>query len=219
MVAAHWKEREYFETSLECEHLVSKMVAILIFFDVEIFRLTNGCTALNLFHSLIVVQFDTSFESSLGGITGHCFGVDDSGIICFSLVDVDTNSETWEYFVRSKYKGKLDFCYKMYDVEDAVVLGSKFLFTGVLGRCKKSFNMEKYKSEDLPSSFKELKAIITDGKLVTISIYQLKRLGVLIEVLSTLKVVASAGWEIGSLRTGSKIQQDTVLFEKDSLMS
>lgn len=84
-------------------------------------------------------------------------------------------------------------------------VGSTFSFTAVFGRCKKnSFNMEKRNSEDLPSSFRGLKAIVVDGKPVRAAVtrYHLKRLGILAEVASSLKVAAGNCGKNGSLTSG-----------------
>ncbi|KAJ8773592.1 hypothetical protein K2173_005838 [Erythroxylum novogranatense] len=99
-------------------------------------------------------------------------------------------------------------------------VGSTFSFTAVLGRCNKnSLDMkEKRNSDDLPSSFRGIKAIIVDGKPVRAAVtkYQLKRLGILAEVSSSLKVATNTCGKNGSLSSRSKIQPDIILVEKDS---
>ncbi|KDP38162.1 hypothetical protein JCGZ_04805 [Jatropha curcas] len=101
-------------------------------------------------------------------------------------------------------------------------VGSTFSFTAAFGRCKKNtFNkMEKRNSEDLPSSFRGLKALVVDGKPVRAAVtrYHLKRLGIVAEVASSLKAAASACGKNGSLTSGS-IQPDIVLVEKDLWIS
>ncbi|XP_012072361.1 histidine kinase 4 isoform X2 [Jatropha curcas] len=100
-------------------------------------------------------------------------------------------------------------------------VGSTFSFTAAFGRCKKNtFNkMEKRNSEDLPSSFRGLKALVVDGKPVRAAVtrYHLKRLGIVAEVASSLKAAASACGKNGSLTSG--IQPDIVLVEKDLWIS
>ncbi|EEF34850.1 histidine kinase 4 isoform X2 [Ricinus communis] len=100
-------------------------------------------------------------------------------------------------------------------------VGSTFSFTAAFGRCKKNkFNkMEKRNSEDLPSSFRGLKAIVVDGKPVraAVTTYHLKRLGILAEVASSLKVAAFTCAKNGSLK--SSAQPDIILVEKDSWIS
>lgn len=85
-------------------------------------------------------------------------------------------------------------------------IGSTFSFTAAFGRCKKNaFNkMEKRNSEDLPSSFRGLKAIVVDGKPVRAAVtrYHLKRLGILAEVASSLKVAAGTCGKKGSPTSG-----------------
>ncbi|OAY29340.1 histidine kinase 4 [Manihot esculenta] len=103
-------------------------------------------------------------------------------------------------------------------------IGSTFSFTAAFGRCKKNaFNkMEKRNSEDLPSSFRGLKAIVVDGKPVRAAVtrYHLKRLGILAEVASSLKVAAGTCGKKGSPTSGgSSIQPDIILVEKDSCFS
>ncbi|KAJ9153012.1 hypothetical protein P3X46_026504 [Hevea brasiliensis] len=103
-------------------------------------------------------------------------------------------------------------------------VGSTFSFTAAFGRCKKNaFNkMEKRNSEDLPSSFRGLKAMVVDGKPVRAAVtrYHLKRLGIVAEVASSLKVAAGTWGKNGSLTSGgSSTQPDIVLVEKDSWIS
>ncbi|KAA3462744.1 histidine kinase 4-like [Gossypium australe] len=101
-------------------------------------------------------------------------------------------------------------------------VGSTFSFTAAFGRCKKaSFSdTKKSNTEDLPSSFRGLKAIVVDGKPVRAAVtrYHLKRLGMLVEVGSSVKMAASAGGKNDS-SCGSKNQPDVILVEKDSWLS
>ncbi|KAK8604227.1 hypothetical protein V6N13_099176 [Hibiscus sabdariffa] len=101
-------------------------------------------------------------------------------------------------------------------------VGSTFSFTADFGRCKKaSFHeTKKPNTEDLPSSFRGLKAMVVDGKPVRAAVtrYHLKRLGILAEVASSVKRAVSACGKSGS-SCGSKIQPDIILVEKDSWLS
>lgn len=73
-------------------------------------------------------------------------------------------------------------------------VGSTFSFTALFGRCKKNAfeEMKKPKSEDLPSGFRGLKAIVVDEKPVRAAVtkYHLKRLGILVEVASNIKMIS-----------------------------
>lgn len=85
-------------------------------------------------------------------------------------------------------------------------IGSTFSFTAVLGKCKKNSinDMKKPSSEELPPSFRGMKAIIVDRKHVRASVtrYHLKRLGVIVEVTSTINMAASLCRENGSTVPG-----------------
>ncbi|MFQ6649174.1 hypothetical protein Gotur_023208 [Gossypium turneri] len=101
-------------------------------------------------------------------------------------------------------------------------VGSTFSFTTVFGRCKRaSFSdTKKPNAEDLPSGFRGLKAVVVDGKPVRAAVtrYHLKRLGMLVEFVNSVKIAASACGKNGS-SCGSKTQPDIVLVEKDSWLS
>lgn len=81
-------------------------------------------------------------------------------------------------------------------------VGSTFSFTAVFGRCRKVpySDAKKSNAEDLPSGFRGLKAIVVDGKPVRAAVtrYHLKRLGILVEVASSVKIAASACGKNGS---------------------
>ncbi|CAN0924198.1 Histidine kinase 4 [Linum grandiflorum] len=97
-------------------------------------------------------------------------------------------------------------------------VGSTFTFTAVLQRCSNKstikISSEKQKTEDLPSKFRGLKAVIIDGKPVRAAVtrYHLKRLGIVAEV-------ADKVGKKGSFLSGKSIQPDIVLVEKDSWFS
>ncbi|KAJ4832230.1 Histidine kinase 4 [Turnera subulata] len=102
-------------------------------------------------------------------------------------------------------------------------VGSTFSFSAVFGVSKNTAfkTMDKRNSEDLPSSLRGLKAVLVDGKPVraAVSRYHLKRLGIRAEVASSLQEAASNCGKNGWLTSGSKIQPDLVLVEKDSWIS
>ncbi|KAE8705415.1 Histidine kinase 4 [Hibiscus syriacus] len=101
-------------------------------------------------------------------------------------------------------------------------VGSTFSFTTHFESCKKaSYNdTKKPVSEDLPSGFTGLKAIVVDGKPVRAAVtrYHLKRLGILVEFANSVKIAASASRQNGS-SCGSKIRPDIILVEKDLWLS
>lgn len=82
-------------------------------------------------------------------------------------------------------------------------IGSTFSFTADFGRCKKNTlsDLKKSNSDDLPTGFRGLKAIIVDGRPVraTVTKYHLKRLGILVEVVSSIKMAVAISGKNGSL--------------------
>ncbi|XP_030447845.1 histidine kinase 4 [Syzygium oleosum] len=101
-------------------------------------------------------------------------------------------------------------------------IGSTFSFTAVFGRCKKLVfaNVKRPAFEDLPSGFKGLKAIVVDGKPVRAAVtrYHLNRLGINVEVASSINVAAAMCRKNGSLTAGYR-HPDIILVEKDTWMS
>ncbi|RDX83479.1 Histidine kinase 4, partial [Mucuna pruriens] len=97
-------------------------------------------------------------------------------------------------------------------------VGSTFSFTAVCGTFKKSSVGDMKKNwEDLPSSFRGMKAVVVDGKPVRAAVtrYHLKRLGILVKVANSIsKAVALCG-KSGSLTSG-KFQPDIIMVEKDT---
>ncbi|KAE8648582.1 histidine kinase 4 isoform X1 [Cucumis sativus] len=102
-------------------------------------------------------------------------------------------------------------------------IGSTFSFTAVFGKCKKNSinDLKKPNSEELPPSFRGMKAIIVDRKHVRASVtrYHLKRLGIKVEVTSSVNMAASLSRENGSTIPGNAILPDMILVEKDTLNS
>lgn len=85
-------------------------------------------------------------------------------------------------------------------------VGSTFSFTAVFRRMTKApFNdMKKPNSEDLPSSFRGLKAVVVDGKPVRAAVtrYHLKRLGILVEPVNTIKKAVPSSGKISPMTNG-----------------
>lgn len=73
-------------------------------------------------------------------------------------------------------------------------IGSTFSFTADFRRCEKNAanDLEKSVSGELLTSFKGLKAIVIDAKPVRAAVtrYHLKRLGILVEVVSSVRIAA-----------------------------
>lgn len=84
--------------------------------------------------------------------------------------------------------------------------GSTFSFTAVFGRCKKNQtnNVKKPSSEELPLNFRGMKAVVVDRKPVRASVtrYHLKRLGIIVEVPSSINWAAFLGRENSSAASG-----------------
>lgn len=85
-------------------------------------------------------------------------------------------------------------------------IGSTFSFSVVFRRCKKNaFNdIKKPSSDDLPTAFRGLKAIVVDGKPVRAAVtrYHLKRLGILAEVASNIGMAVAIFGKNGSVASG-----------------
>ncbi|XP_061364772.1 histidine kinase 4-like [Gastrolobium bilobum] len=101
-------------------------------------------------------------------------------------------------------------------------VGSTFSFTADFGMFKTNLasDMMKLNVEDLPSSFRGLKAIVVDGKPVRAAVtrYHLKRLGILVKVANSISKAVSLCGKNGSLASGV-FQPDIVLVEKDTWIS
>lgn len=92
-------------------------------------------------------------------------------------------------------------------------IGSTFAFTAVFKRCEKNTvttDLKRSLHDDLPTSFKGLKATVVDTKPVRAAVtrYHMKRLGVSVEVVNSIKSAVNV----------SK-QQDMILVEKDVWLS
>ncbi|XP_043721870.1 histidine kinase 4-like [Telopea speciosissima] len=103
-------------------------------------------------------------------------------------------------------------------------IGSTFMFTAVLRRCEKngSTDLQRSLSEALPTGFRGMKAIIVDGKPVRAAVtkYHLERLGILVEVASSIEMVIGAvPRSNGYSRSGDGKLPDMILVEKDCWIS
>nr|ALJ03416.1 histidine kinase 1 [Aeschynomene evenia var. serrulata] len=101
-------------------------------------------------------------------------------------------------------------------------VGSTFSFTANFGTFKKSSitGVKKLNIEELPSSFRGLKAIVVDGKPVRAAVtrYHLKRLGIQAKDANCINKAISLCGKNGSLTSGL-FQPDIVFIEKDSWFS
>ncbi|MED6156001.1 Histidine kinase 4 [Stylosanthes scabra] len=101
-------------------------------------------------------------------------------------------------------------------------VGSTFSFTANFGTYKKNLktDVKKLNVEDLPSSFRGLRAIVVDGKPVRAAVtrYHLKRLGIQAKVANHIKKAVSLCGKNGSLAS-ELFQPDIVFVEKDSWFS
>ncbi|KAL6970049.1 Histidine kinase 4, variant 2 [Sarracenia purpurea var. burkii] len=102
-------------------------------------------------------------------------------------------------------------------------VGSTFSFTSVFRRCEKNAlgEMKKPLHDDLPGGFKGLKAIVVDGKPVRAAVtrYHLKRLGILVEVVSSIGMAVAISGKNEEKGSKNGRQPDMILVEKDLWMS
>ncbi|XP_024007551.1 histidine kinase 4 [Eutrema salsugineum] len=108
-------------------------------------------------------------------------------------------------------------------------IGSTFWFTAVLEKCDKCSainHLKKPNVENLPSTFRGMRAIVVDAKPVRAAVtrYHMKRLGINVDVVTSLKtavsVVTAFGRNGSPLPSGTtKPQLDMILVEKDSWIS
>ncbi|KAK6931702.1 Signal transduction response regulator, receiver domain [Dillenia turbinata] len=102
-------------------------------------------------------------------------------------------------------------------------VGSTFSFSVTFGRCEKNgfINLKISHSDDLPTAFRGLKAVLVDGKPVRAAVtrYHLKRLGLICEIASSIKMAVAMCGNNGSLTPGFGSLPDMILIEKDSWIS
>lgn len=103
-------------------------------------------------------------------------------------------------------------------------IGSTFWFTAVFERCDRC-SLKKPTVENLPSSFRGMRAIVVDAKPVRAAVtrYHMKRLGINVDVMTSLRtavstVTASSGRNGSPLPSGT-MKLDMILVEKDSWIS
>nr|XP_043635758.1 histidine kinase 4 [Erigeron canadensis] len=98
-------------------------------------------------------------------------------------------------------------------------IGSTFSFTAIFKKCEKNTVSEPKRSlyDDLPTTFKGLKATVVDTNPVRISVtkYHLKRLGVLVEAVNSIKMATSVFAHNGR----KEWKPDMILVEKDVWLS
>ncbi|KAL0761259.1 PREDICTED: histidine kinase 4 isoform X2 [Brassica oleracea var. oleracea] len=100
-------------------------------------------------------------------------------------------------------------------------VGSTFWFTAVFERCDK-FSLKKPTVENLPSSFRGMRAIVVDAKPVRAAVtrYHMKRLGISVDVMTSLRTaVSTASGRNGSPLPSGTTKLDMILVEKDSWIS
>ncbi|KAA8529843.1 hypothetical protein F0562_034388 [Nyssa sinensis] len=102
-------------------------------------------------------------------------------------------------------------------------IGSTFSFTSVFRRCEKNAytDLKKPLSDDLPTGFKGQKAIVVDEKPVRAAAtkYHLRRLGILVDIVGSIRMAVATCGRNGSLRSKNEMQPDMILVEKDSWIS
>ncbi|WZZ01994.1 hypothetical protein YC2023_074322 [Brassica napus] len=100
-------------------------------------------------------------------------------------------------------------------------VGSTFWFTAVFERCDKC-SLKKPTVENLPSSFRGMRAIVVDAKPVRAAVtrYHMKRLGISVDVMTSLRTaVSTASGRNGSPLPSGTTKLDMILVEKDSWIS
>ncbi|KAL3502108.1 hypothetical protein ACH5RR_036557 [Cinchona calisaya] len=102
-------------------------------------------------------------------------------------------------------------------------IGSTFSFTADFRRCEiyPVSDLNKPVPDHLPLAFKGFKAILVDAKPVRAAVtrYHLKRLGIQVETVGGIRIVADIYRKNGSLVSANERKPDMILIEKDSWMS
>ncbi|XP_073282465.1 histidine kinase 4-like [Primulina huaijiensis] len=102
-------------------------------------------------------------------------------------------------------------------------VGSTFSFTVELLRFEKSaaFDPKISFSDDLPTSFKGLRAVVVDGNPVRSAVtwYHLKRLGIQAEVVGSIRMAVAVSGKYGPLVSKNEKLPDMLLVEKDYWIS
>lgn len=101
-------------------------------------------------------------------------------------------------------------------------IGSTFWFTAVFDKCEKC-SLKKPTVENLPSSFRGMRAIVVDAKPVRAAVtrYHMKRLGINVDVMTSLRTAVSSvtGRNGSSTLPLGTTKLDMILVEKDSWIS
>lgn len=100
-------------------------------------------------------------------------------------------------------------------------VGSTFSFTAVFRRCSEISDSRNSLQKDLLSGFNGLTTIIVDGNPVRAAVtkYHLKRLGIVAEVINSIKSTISMLGQNGSQNSIKERQPDMILIEKDLWIS
>lgn len=103
-------------------------------------------------------------------------------------------------------------------------VGSTFSFTAVFRRCSEKnglLDTKKSIQKDLPSGFSGLTAVVADGKMVRAAVtkYHLKRLGIVAEVVSSIKSAIPMSGTSGFQNIIKERWPDMILIEKDLWIS
>ncbi|KAM7463383.1 hypothetical protein LguiA_031504 [Lonicera macranthoides] len=102
-------------------------------------------------------------------------------------------------------------------------VGSTFSFTAAFRTCDKNavVDPEKSVSDELPVAYKGLKATVVDEKPVRAAVtkYHLQRLGIMVEVVGSIKAAFIVSGQNGSTNSKCKWLPDMILVEKDSWLT
>ncbi|KAM7487807.1 hypothetical protein LguiB_025291 [Lonicera macranthoides] len=102
-------------------------------------------------------------------------------------------------------------------------IGSTFSFTSVFKMCEKNEvgHLKKSLCQDLPMTFEGLKAVLVDERPLRAAVtkYHLMRLGVVVEVVSSIGMVVDISRKNGSFRSRNGRRPDMVLVDKDTWLS
>uniref|UniRef100_A0A1J3JVN4 histidine kinase n=1 Tax=Noccaea caerulescens TaxID=107243 RepID=A0A1J3JVN4_NOCCA len=100
-------------------------------------------------------------------------------------------------------------------------IGSTFWFTAVFEKRGAVNGLKKPNVEYLPSTFRGMRAVVVDAKPVRAAVtrYHMKRLGINVDVVTSLKTAVAVAAAAVSKNGSTKTQLDMILVEKDSWIS
>ncbi|XP_042008592.1 histidine kinase 4-like isoform X2 [Salvia splendens] len=105
------------------------------------------------------------------------------------------------------------------DFKSRPQIGSTFFFAVEFRSCENNLivNLKKSLSDDLPNSFKGIKALIVDGKPVRAAVtkYHLKRIGIQAQTVGSIAKAVAVFGKYGSLISRDEKPRDVLLVEKD----